>query len=106
MNSEKNLEEDFDKYFGTGSQCDGTPDMHNYCLWLLKGRNGKRRTYVLADEVFSGAANRDEYLVKGEEDISLLPNIAKVRASALLAHADRLIPPLDLAKIALPFNFK
>ena len=44
MNSEKKFEEDFDKYFGTGSQCEGTPDIRIYCLWLLKGSKGKEPT--------------------------------------------------------------
>lgn len=59
---------------------------------------------ILAD--YDGAANRDECMSKVEEAINILPNLGKARASALLVHIDKPIPPLELAKIVLPFNFR
>ena len=59
---------------------------------------------MLAD--YDGAANRDEYVSKVEEVINILPNLGKARASALLVHIDNPIPPLEFAKIVLPFNFR
>ncbi len=59
---------------------------------------------ILAD--YDGAANRDEYMSKVEEVINILPNLGKARASVLLANADKSLPPLELAEIVLPFNFR
>ena len=61
---------------------------------------------ILGALLYDGAATRDEYVAKVEEVINLLPNLGKVRASALLAHADKPIPPLELAAKVLPFNFR
>ena len=59
---------------------------------------------ILAD--YDGAVNRDEYMSKVEEVINILPNLGKARASVLLAHADKPLLPLELAKVVLPFNFR
>ena len=61
---------------------------------------------LLGALLYDGAAKRDEYMAKAEEVISLLPNIGKSRVSSLLAHADKPLPPLGLAKSILPFNFR
>ena len=85
------------------------------CEWLRKGyklcANGGPTLRAIAAVLLGAllydcAATQDEYMAKVKEVISLLPNIGKVRASALLAHADKPIPPLDFAKIVLPFNFR
>ena len=61
---------------------------------------------ILGALLYDGAASRDEYVAKVEEVINLLPNLGKVRASALLAHTDKPLPPLELAAKVLPFNFR
>ena len=85
------------------------------CDWLRKGYNlcanggptlRAIAAVLLGALLYDGAASRDEYVAKVEEAISLLPNLGKARASALLAHADKPLSPLDLAKIVLPFNFR
>lgn len=85
------------------------------CDWLRKGYNlcanggptlRAIAAVLLGALLYDGAASRDEYMAKVEEVISLLPNLGKARASALLAYADKPIPPLDLAQIVLPFNFR
>ena len=83
--------------------------------WLRKGydlcANGGPTLKAIAAVIlgallYDGSANRDEYMAKVEEVINLLPNIGKARASALLAHADKPLPPFELAKVVLPFNFR
>lgn len=83
--------------------------------WLWKGyslcANGGPTLKAIAAVILGallhdGVATRDEYMSKVEEVISLLPNLGKARASTLLAHADKPIPPLDLSKVVLPFNFR
>ena len=85
------------------------------CEWLRKGYNlcanggptlRAIAAVLLGALLHDGAATRDEYMAKVEEVISLLPNLGKARASALLTYADKPIPPLDLAKGVLPFNFR
>ena len=83
--------------------------------WLQKGYNLCANSgptlraiaaVILGALLYDGATKRDEYMAKVEEVISLLPNLGKARASALLAHADKPIPPLELAAKVLPFNFR
>jgi hypothetical protein len=83
--------------------------------WLRKGydlcANGGPTLKAIAAVIlgvllYDGAANRDEYMSKVEEVISILPNIGKARVFAMLSHADKPIPPLELAKVVLPFNFR
>ena len=85
------------------------------CEWLRKGYNlcanggptlKAIAAVLLGALLYDGAGNRDEYMSKVEEVINLLPSLGKTRASALLAHAAKPIPPLDLAKVVLPFNFR
>jgi len=85
------------------------------CEWLRKGYNLSANggptlkaiaVVLLGALLYDGALNRNEYRAKAEEVISLLPNLGNTRASALLAHVDKPIPPLDLAKIVLPFNIR
>ena len=83
--------------------------------WLRKGYNlcancgptlRAIAAVILGALLYDGDAKRDEYMAKVEEVLSLLPNLGAARASALLAHANKPIPPLDLAKVVLPFNFR
>ncbi len=85
------------------------------CEWLRKGYNlcanggptlRAIAAVLLGALLHDGAASRDEYVAKAEEVINLLPSLGEARVSALLAHADKPIPPLGLAKVVLPFNFR
>lgn len=53
-----------------------------------------------------GALSGSEYLAKVEEVAGLLPSIGDIRLEALRNQLSSPIPPLELAKIVLPFNFR
>lgn len=53
-----------------------------------------------------GEYTREEYLAKAEWVIGRLPALGKERIAALRNQADCPRPPLELAKILLPFNFR
>ena len=83
--------------------------------WLRKGYNicangdptlKAIAAVILGALLYNGAATKDRHIGKVEEVIDLLPNIGEFRVSALFAHAGKPLPPLDLAKVVLPFNFR
>lgn len=53
-----------------------------------------------------GEYTREEYLAKAEWVIGRLPALGKERIAALRGQPDNPRPPLELAKILLPFNFR